>query len=219
MTPIQEMVVTLFSDDVIEQAKRQAKSKIEIVYLEKFDIIFRLLKINDKNINLEIKLSRPFGPSRKSELGSIKNMISYFKPIGVYNIEHGFFSTKVSIILLYEFEKHYSALAGNKIPVAKYQVEKLTMRENAVIAAFSMDAVAEALEMKDKNLFINGLNVEFIMAFDGYPQMFLDDGYNINGPIAAYFVEGPNSLNPIVDYKEIFDDLDSRKLLSAYNQI
>jgi hypothetical protein len=208
MTPIQEMVIALFSDDIIEKAKKQTKAGPEIIYIEKFDMSFRLLKVDNKTVNLEFLVTRQFGSQNKT--------ITYFKPIGVYTVEKGFFSSKVSITIIFEFEKHYSALAGSAIPVIKYEVNKFTFEENIVIAAFSMDAVVEARAMQDKNLKINGLNMEIVMAFGGYPQIFLDDSYNINGPIAAYFVEGPQSLNPIVNYKKTFDELDSKKLLSAY---
>lgn len=216
MTPVQEMVFTLFSEETIGIAKKQLKSRIEITHIEKFDMPFRLLRVDDKTVNLEILVNRMFGPARRTEIGMVRDQASYFKPIGVYNIESGFFSDKVSITIIYEFEKHFSSLAGNQITKINHQVKKLTLEENIVIAAFSMDAFGEAKEMIDKNLVINGLSMEIVMAFGGYPQIFLDDKYNIEGPIAAYFVEGPSSLNPIVNYKKTFDELDSKKLLSAY---
>lgn len=209
MTPIQEMVIALFSDDIIERAKKQAKAGPEIIHIERFDMSFRLLKVDYKTINLEFLVSRKFGSQNR--------LVTYFKPIGVYTVEKSLFSSKISIKIIFEFEKHYGGLAGNAIPKIKYEVNKFTFEENIVIAAFSMDAVSEASKMQDSNLKINGLDMEIVMAFDGYPQIFLDDSYNIKGPIAAYFIENPQSLNPMINYKKTFDELDSKKLLSAYN--
>jgi hypothetical protein len=216
MTPVQEMVFTLFSEETIAKAKKQLKTKIEITHIEKFDMSFRLLRVDNKTVNLEVSINTMFGPPRRTEIGIVRNQVSYFKPIGVYSIDSGFFSDKVSITIVYEFEKPFSSLAGDEISKINYEVNKFTLEENIVIAAFSMEAFVEAKEMVDKNLIINGLRMEIIMAFDGYPQIFLDDMYNIKGPIAAYFVEGPTSLNPIVKYKSLFDKLDSKKLLSVY---
>lgn len=216
MTPVQEMVATLFAADTIEKAKAHLKSGKEVAYIEKFDMPFRLLRVNDKTVNLELDISRPVNTPRREAIGIVQKMVSYFKPVGIYEIDKGFFSSKVAITILQEFEKDYTLLTSNGTIKNTNEVKKLTLKQNVVIAAFSMDAAMEAKKMADNFLTINGLKVEIIMANEGYPQMFLDDMYNVRGPIAAYFAQGPNSLNPIMGYKEIFDDLDSRKLLSAY---
>jgi len=216
MTPVQEMVATLFATEIIERAKSQLKSGTQIVSAEKFDMPFRLLKVNDKTVNLELMISRPISSPRKEAIGLVQNMVSYFKPIGVYEIDRGFFSNKVVITIFQEFEKDYGFLIANGLIKNTHEVKKMTMRENAVIAAFSQDAVIEARKMRDSFITVNGLRTEIIMANEGYPQMFLDDMYNIKGPIAAYFAQGHNSLNPTVDYKPLYDNLYSRQLLSAY---
>jgi hypothetical protein len=219
MTPIQEMVIALFSADTLEKVKGQFKSGKEIVSAEKFDLPLRLLKVDTKTINLELLVQRVYGPPRREAIGMVRSASSYFKPIGVYSLEKGVFSNKIGITILQEFADEYNAL--NKKGIVKYAdgVKNLSLAENTAIAAFSMDAVIEARDNEDKALTINGLAVEIIMASVGYPQLFLDDYYRVKGPVAAYFAQGPDSLNPTIAYKEVFDDLSARKLLSAYKAL
>ncbi len=215
MNPVQEMVAALFSPETIQQAKNQFKSGKEITSTEKFDMPFRLFKVDDESINLELRLNRRFGPIKREAIGLVQAMSTYFKPIGVYKLDQS--SGKFHIIILNEFEDDYLQMARGGVIKNEGEVEILSLEENAVIATFSMDAVIEAREKKDKKMTINGLDMEIFMVRDGsYPQMFLDDKYQFHGPLGAYFINGPNSLNPMMSVKATFDDLLSRSLLSAY---
>lgn len=215
MNPVQEMVATLFSPETIQQAKNQFKSGKEITSAEKFDMPFRLFKVDNETINLELMLTRRFGPIKREAIGMVQAMTTYFKPIGVYKLDHS--SGKFHIIILNEFEADYMKMARGGALRNECEVEVLSLEENAVIATFSMDAVVEARDMKDKAMTINGLDMEIFMTGDGsYPQMFLDDKYRFSGPLGAYFISGPNTLNPMMSVKATFDDLLSRSLLSAY---
>lgn len=218
MNPIQEMVATLFSPDTIQQAKNQFKSGKEITSAEKFDMPFRLFRVDNETINLELMLNRRFGPIKQEAIGRVQAMSTYFKPIGVYKLDQS--SGKFHIIILNEFEDDYLQIARGGVIKNEGEVEILSLEENAVIATFSMDAVIEARDMKDKKMTINGLDMEIFMVNGGsYPQMFLHDKYRFNGPLGAYFVSGPNSLNPMMSVKVIFDDLLSRGLLSIYKAV
>jgi hypothetical protein len=217
MTILQEMVAALFSLDVIQQAKNQFELGRKITPVEKFDISFRLFKVDDDTINFECMLRRRFGPINQVEMGKVQSVVTYFKPIGVY--KRSFYSEKFHIIILNEFKDDYLKMISDGAIESQCEIEILSLEENAVIGAFSMDAVIEAEDRQDKKVKINGLDMEIFMANDGYPQIFLDDKYGLNGPIAAYFATGPNSLNPMVSNKAIFDDLKSRSLLTAYKAI
>jgi hypothetical protein len=219
MTPIQEMVIALFASDTLEKVRGQFKSGKEIVSAEKFDLPLRLLKVDAKTINLEMLVQRAYGPPRREAVGMVRSGSTYFKPIGVYSLEKGVFASKIDITILQEFADDYNALQKRGIIRYADGVKNFSLIENTAIAAFSMDAVIEARDNKDKALIINGLSVEIIMASAGYPQLFLDDYYRVKGPIAAYFSQGPNSLNPTIAYKAVFDDLSARKLLSAYKAV
>ncbi|GAB2942371.1 hypothetical protein GCM10027048_03680 [Hymenobacter coalescens] len=219
MNPQQEMVLTLFTKEVIEQAKKLTKSTKQIAPIDKYDMPFRLYKVNDRTVNLEILVQRMFGPTRKESFGLVRNMTEFFKPIGVYSIEKGFIFDKVSITLPKEFENVYKLFLDPAKISNNNEVKFFSLEENAVIAGFSMDAVVEARAMRDTSFKVNGLDVDIYMAHEGYPQLFLDDKYGLRGPVAAYFAQGPNSLNPMVNNKRVFDDLEARSLLSAYKAL
>ncbi|UOQ50687.1 hypothetical protein [Hymenobacter cellulosivorans] len=218
MTPVQEMVATLFFSDTIQQVEYQFNSGNEITPVDKFDMPFRLFKVNEGTINLELMLNRRWGAIRREEIGMVQNMTTYFKPIGIYKRDQA--SGKLHIIILNEFEQVYLQMTRNGLIKTENEVEMLSLEENAVIATFSMEAVIEARDKKDKKLTINGLSMEIFMTGDGaYPQMFLDDKYRVNGPLGAYFANGPYTLNPMMSVKATFDDLLSRNLLSAYKEL
>lgn len=214
MNPVQEMTATLFSPEVIQQAKNQFKTGKEITPVDSFDMQFRLFKVDEETINLELLLKRMWGPARREAIGMVRNLSTFFKPIGVYKLDST--SGKFHIIILNEFEDSFRN--GSIKPGC--EVETLSLEENAVIATFSMDAVIEARDKVDKKLTINGLDMEIFMTGDGaYPQMFLHDKYRFPGPIGAYFASGPYSLNPMMNTKRTFDDLMARSLLSAHKEM
>ncbi len=146
----------------------------------------------------------------------VQDMAKYFKPIGIYKISPD--SSKVTITILKEFEEDYQLLKRNNAIRGEHEVKMLTLKENAVIVAFSMDAVVEARAMKDDAFFLNGFDIEIIMTSgpNSYPQIFMHDKYNLSGPIGAYFAQGPHTLNPTMEYKRIFDDFEAKSLLSAF---
>ena len=54
------------------------------------------------------------------------------------------------------------------------------------------------------------------MSEDGYPQVFLDDKYGIEGAIAKYrLYDKPGGIDPITKYKELFDSLYEMRLFTS----
>ena len=98
-------------------------------------------------------------------------------------------------------------------------IPKLSLKENAVIAAFSIETIQQAQLYQDSSLFSNGLKCDIYMSFDGFPQFYLDDQYGISEPIAAYLIKEQNTVNPTVQYKALFDKLSSMELLSAFKRV
>lgn len=215
MTLTQEIVTTLFLPDVIQQAKKQVKAGVESSDAERYDIPFRLFRVDNETVNLEISMRRMYGVPRTGPMGMVQDMAMYFKPVGVYKISPD--SNKVTITILKEFEEDYHLLKRNNAINGEHEVKMFTLKENAVITAFSMDVYVEAKAKKDDAFFRNGFDIEIIMTVepDSYPQIFMHDKYNLNGPIGAYFAQGPYSLNPTFEYKRIFDDFKIKGLLSA----
>ena len=218
MNIIEDFVKTLFDEDVIEKANelmyidRTKDGFINAFPIEKNDISFRLYKPYDGVVNLEFLIRT--------------NKNTFHQPIGFYKSD--------KIYLLNEFVESYIHLFENKIINKK--VNFLTVKENAVIAAFSIFAVENSIEILknfeedgkpffslenyDKFLDINGLRCELLLCNEGYPQLFLDDKYNISGHIGAY-IPNSNGLDlawPHSIEKE-YAELKRQELLTAFKKI
>lgn len=253
MTTNQEIVATLITEQTLYYVNEQFDRRDEFVDIESFGMKFRLHNPTTRNINLELAVRLPIETGGEREVvnipglgeGIIQPEIEYYKPIGFYtNPNFKDYETDIlDLYILREFEEEFNLLSGlHNIPT-NVSVHYLSLSENAVIAAFSMETYQKAmkifeeislkgfknevnLKLKrstpswmqfDKQFFTNGFNVELLMSFNGFPQFFLDDEYELKGPIAAYLEnpDGSINLNPIIEYKELFDKLHSMALLSG----
>lgn len=232
MTPTQEMVSVLFEKDTLKKAKTQFKEGIEKTPIDSHDMSFRLFKTSYGNVNLELICRDSTG--------------IYLKPIGYYEFEKGGFlsSGKLTVTILNEFSEDYHSL--NQINPNNVDVKFMNIKESGIIAAFSRETfemVKEMYRLKsnglpqspidrlspfpdlqamqfDKSLNSNGLNIDLLFSFDGYPQCFLDDEYGIQGAFGVYYKkENGYSLNPTVEHKFNFDKFHQMGLLSVFNGI
>lgn len=219
----EQFVKSIFLTQTFIKVKEQFASGEQKVPLDLFGMNFRLFKATNQTINFEVLAA--------NELGN------FFKPIG-------FFTSDLSITLLNEFEKDYINLIGRNEISIDSEIRRLSLEANAVIAAFSMEVIVSVMQIYreisekgfepefkngmmipanlryDKTLVANGYDTELIMTFDGHPQFFLDDEYGLDGPIGAYFQNnGSLGINPIAEYKPLFDKLHSMSLLAAYKHI
>ncbi|OFX56667.1 MAG: hypothetical protein A2046_08045 [Bacteroidetes bacterium GWA2_30_7] len=244
MTPTQEMVMTLFTKQTIDKVKEQFKTGKEIVSNESFDMTFRLFKSKSDNINLELLIQMPLVIGQEEDIPGIGKLrkqknVMFFKPIGFYILKN-----EIEITILKEFEDDFDFLMNsNQIP-GNFSIHKLSLQENAVLAAFSMDSAIQAISVLkevqqkgmlpefrdgmiipptlkyDRKLKANGLKSELIMTFDGTPQFHLDDSYGLNGAIAAYIsTQTGFSINPIIKYKELFDRFNIMSLMTAFKNV
>lgn len=223
MTIIQQMVLTMFSEHTLTTVKMMFQTNDKVKPIEGYDISFRLVMINDNSINFEFGYNTPLG--------------IYYKPIGYFN-------RNMQSYLINEFENTFTYLSINELLEIDILPMALSLRENAVIAAFSIDTLLEVLKTfqeisvkgykaefidgimippnlrYDKKTIINGLKSELIMTYEGYPQFFVDDNYNINGAIGAYrLMNGKIKIDPIVDFSADHDKLYARSLLSAFKSL
>ena len=188
MNTYNELVKTLFDEEVIKKAfelmniDRRNEGFKNAFPIEKYDISFRLYKPCDNIVNLEFLC--------------YTNSNKFYQPIGFYKFNE--------IYLLNEYVEAYNDLTIQKVINGK--VNYLSIKENAVIAAFSIQAVEysieilknfysdgkplNSLEKYDKFADINGLRCELLLCNEAYPQLYIDDKYNLNGHIGAYI---PNS--------------------------
>lgn len=223
MTVRQEMTLAMFSEQTITTVNKMFETKEERKPIDAYDISFRLFLVNNSTINFEFGYTTPFG--------------FYFKPIG-------FFKNNLESYILYEFEESFEYLKTNNYLNNNIHINKLSIRDNAVIATFSIDTILEVFktfeEIKikgyepefrdgimippnlkyDKKIVLNGLKSELIMAFQGYPQFYLDDEYKVPGAIGAYqMIDNKLRVNPIIDFSSDYNKLYEASLLSAYKNL
>ena len=232
MTIAQEMVSVLFDKATIEKVKNQFSNNTEIVSVEANDMTFRLFKTKLQNINLELLTTDDKG--------------MYFKVIGYYcdYVKGGFFSSdKLNVIILKEFEEDFKKL--NNINKQNLNILFLSLKENALIGAFARETIQKVdimynqmkIEMLDqeingfkqfahyapsfdKSLNVNGLNIDLLFSFEGFPQCYLDDDYNVEGAIAVYIKDERGlKLNPTIEYMKDFEKFHKMGLFSAFNSI
>lgn len=224
MTPSQESVMTLFTKETIKKVKEQFKNGKEIVPNESYNMSFRLYRPNSNIINLELLIQMNAEKGEVQDIpgighGRMLKTVMFFKPIGFFNVKKGIFANDIEVTVVKEFENDLDTLLRTGNISSNIKIHKLTLEENAVLAAFSMEALLKAQKYEDESFFANGLYCDIFMTFDGYPQVFLDDRYGLDGPIAAYLLKEQNSINPIVKYKKIFDEFYSKSLMTAFKQI
>lgn len=224
MNPTKEMVLTLFSDNTLKQVQKQFKDGTQIIPIENFNMSFRLYKAKKGNINLELLIQMPFETTSTSEIpgigrGRVVETVMFFKPIGYYSEKKGVFSSTLEITIPKEFERDLDFLISNHKITSKYKINRLSMKENSVLAAFSMEANLQAMKYQDTSFTANGLSCDIFLTFEGFPQVFLDDKYGIEGPIAAYKLREENMIFPMLYNTDIFDKYYEMSLLTAFKQI
>jgi hypothetical protein len=224
MTPRQEMVMTLFTKTTIDKVKEQFKNGDEITSVDSFDISFRLFKPTPNFINLELLIQTPIEAGEEQYIqgigrGRLEKSVMFFKPIGYFTQKKGFLTTELEVTILKEFENDLDYLLNSGKISSNIKIHKLTLEENAVLAAFSMEAANNAQKYEDASFIANGLYCDIFMTFEGFPQVFLDDRYGLNGPIAAYLIKEQNSVKPIVRFKELFDKFYAMSLLTAFKRL
>lgn len=208
MTILQQIVTTLISEKTIQLVEKQFKDNIPVVPLESNDMSFRLFKTTSEHINLELLIQMQH--------------TAFMKPIGYYTLTKGFFTNTVEVTVLKEFEEELNIIQRSHKISSKIKINKLSLIENALISAYSMEAVLHAVNHKDvQSIQINGLDVDILMTYDNeYPQFFLHDKYGIRGHIAAYFFRGQNQgIAPNIDYEKTSHKLNNMGLYSAFKNI
>ena len=219
MTTTQEITKELFSDKVIEEVKKLQVSNKKVGALNS-DLPLRLFKTEAGTINLELIIQREKETDILNEFGRLVNIYEYAQPIGYFTLHKGFFKTLVEITIIKQFESDYQYLIENKIINSTYKLNKLSLAENILIGAVSLEAAINAEKLEDCSFSSNCFEYDLYMTSDNeYPQCFLDDKYGVNGPIIGYlFREENRPINPMIEYKDIFHSLDKRGLLTAFRK-
>ena len=215
---LKEIASVLLDDEVSEAANEQLVGGKERIPICKKGIDFRLLKTDGGTSNLEFL--------------AVSESVRFFQPVCV-------FSKGGEITVLKEFESSISSL--NDLHQAN--VKKLSLRENAMIAAFSARAVVEVTDVFNeidekgfekkyhkeidvsvpahirysRSVVANGLEVDLHMTFSGYPQAKLDPKYELDQSIGVYRrAKGGLNLMPTDEFGPTFERMQRMDLLTAY---
>ena len=228
----EEFVRTLFHDTIISKVKRLIKSGDDRIYLEMYDMSFRLFMPTDYNINLELLTNTPI--DNKIEPYKVLTMTTYLLPIGFYTWEKNFLSTTISICVLKEYENivHQLKMVNRLTHSAK--IEYLDFRANALIGAFSMYNLIEVqriykkmelastfdISEYDKSFTSNGIKTDIVLSVDGIPQIFMKDESDKSVPIGG-FPKKSNGIScaPVSELDGVFKKLYKMSLLSAFKAI
>ena len=161
-------------------------------------------------------------------------MRTHLQPIGYFTWESGLFSKKISVNILNEFESIVNIMFNNGEISTTLKIKKLSFIQNAIIGGFSMDTFIEVEEIYsgmeknnslgvseyDKKITVNGIEMNLLMSFDGFPQIFVADNSNKFIPIGAFPKSSGNiSCNPAQVYDADFWKFHSMGLLSAFKGI
>ncbi|MGO3238633.1 MAG: hypothetical protein ACTIKA_10200 [Psychroflexus halocasei] len=222
----EELVRAALSNEIIGKAHEMLEDTFSYngfsdrMSVEMFGIDFRLFKTAAGNINLEFLVQHQTG--------------LYFKPICIYY--------KNRTVLLNEYFITYEKLQNEGHELG--YPDSFTKPADALIAAFSKNAafiaynalqevqtqgfddiiqagiMIPATVRFDKSFFENGFKCELLFSFEGYPQFYLNDDHNFPDMIAAYQMSNHGmSISPALKYKNLFDELNSMSLLTAYASI
>lgn len=171
---------------------------------------FRIKKYPFGNVNIELHDTLEL-----NELITDKNDLKFYKPVCFYISSH----EKLNLVILGEYYDDFFKYLNELSNIPDFNYMNLDFVDNAIIAAFSFQAREYSRCEIDLSIEANGLTIEIIMCFNGYPQVFLSDQYNFKGPIAAYFMnEKIPQVKPMVEFKTQFDKLASMGLLSALSK-
>ncbi|NEN25596.1 hypothetical protein G3O08_19060 [Cryomorpha ignava] len=227
MTINQKITSVLFMKETIDRVKQQFNKGPQIIPLEEFDITFRLYKPTNFNINLEVPIKMPIeGTSEDVDFGELgkgikRSMVMFWKPIGFYTLKRNLLSSDdIELNILKEYEDSLDSLRQQNKISSSIKINKLSLKENALIAGFSKETSLRAAKNEDCFSFIsNGLLLDIYMTDEGYPEVFLDDKYETQGAIVKYrLYDNPAGIDPIVNYKELFDKMYSMSLLTAHGK-
>jgi hypothetical protein len=215
MTPKQEIIMTLFTQETLSKVKEQFQNGNEIVAYESFNMSFRLYKPTADYINLELFTRISI---EEQGLGNMRRAVMFLKPIGFFSKKKGASSESIEVTVLKEFEDDLKELIRLGKITSQIKVNKLSLEENALLAAFSIDALMQAEKYQDCSFQANGLDMDIYMTYDNeYPQSFLDDKYGLKGHIGAYFLRDENRrIDMNTSYKSLYWDLFKMSLMTAY---
>jgi hypothetical protein len=191
-------------------------SSQQLIPIETADETLRLRKIDNDTVQIE-----------SAGMYVIQSEIAEENPEGILRNERTVISFKTlalykrsgEIFVPLEIENICRRYPDFNDDFFGYRLKFFTLLENAVIAAFSMETYRRATLKRDFKYQTNDLNLDIFMNFDNEPQVWLDDKYGINHPIAIYFPDEQETINSVIQTKEAFEKLSSLDILQIFKRI
>lgn len=206
----------LFETETIHQAKLLYTSEKQRQGLRINDSDFRLYKTEIGTINLEYLTFYEVGERRNSFndlLGNVieSRMIGYFQPIGFYTFEN---QTLESITYLNEILEPLEILVDNCLIDDTIIIRELSLSNNAIIGAFSIQGYFQGIKGIDTKFRANELDFEIFISESDQPIAWLDDKYDFLQGICIYPNMEGGPVDVVTMLKEEFDQLEPYELFN-----
>jgi hypothetical protein len=145
------------------------------------------------------------------------SLIQFYKPIGFYN-------KYLELTLVNDAYNQVEKLKDIGLMTGVSQAKRLSLTDNGMIGALSMETALNAKKMKDFKIVSNDMDIELWMTHDNeYIQSYLDDKYGNPNVLCAYKkIKGDEDdldLCPAIEYKTQYDNLYHKRLLTVYNPV
>ncbi len=203
-------------EETLQKVTNLFNSTQQMLPIQTADESLRLRKIDNNSIQLEsggmyVLQSESVPDNEEGVIREEKTTLS-FKTVALYK-KNGDIFVPLEIENIGrqypDFEKEFFG----------YRLKFFSLIENAVIAAFSMNTYRRAILRRDFKYRENDLDLNIFMSFDNEPNVWLDDKYGIDHPIAVYFPDGQETINSVVQTKEVFENMHALDILQIFKRI
>lgn len=215
-----EIISTFLEDNTIEKAKKLFKTDEEKIHFESNDITYRLYKGGGNLICFEFPIRYAGEKGEDIEIpnigkGNIQNEYRFFNPVGFFTFKKELFNTKCEAVVLNQFEAGFDSFKNNKKIHSSIPVSSLSFIENALIGAFSAEAIIHIKKNINCKFRSNGIDYYIVIADDGDPQIFVDKKYDIDGDnCMSIFLNDRQTLYANSDYEDIYNRISPLKIFS-----
>ena len=200
-----EMIETLFSQELFDKAKDLSLSNRKFELVNRKGVIYRLLKAPVGNIVLEIRLNF--------------NLKDYFKPIGYYD-----FDGEPEICFLHEFEENFLNIKYHIDYYLMQSARSIDLEYNvfAALASYEVGNIVKnifdnQISQKHHNLLINNLAIQIKPSIqNSIEAIFVDNDQNFNEELLVLYQKKEGDL-----YVHCFDFpynvMKDRAMLGLFN--
>jgi hypothetical protein len=183
LTATDEIVELLLSSQIQKVAQKLFEINKHALFPVGQDLPIYLCLVDNDTVTLEyVEQILTYEDRYDSTMGKYVRqgqLQKFYKVVGYYN-------RNLELTILNEFEPTVNDLKAKGVINSSLAIKKMSLLDNAMIGALSMEAVQHAKKFKDASIVANGLNIDLLMTYDGeYLQALLDDKYGVQGVICA----------------------------------